>query len=262
MRPDRANQRNNSELRDYEQTPASPSKRAAVPALIAAALVPLTVCASCGSLPRDPEHTLEHVIQRKHVRIGLIENTPWVIHAPEGPRGAEVMIIQRFAASLGAAPDWFWGGEEEHMEALRHFELDLAIGGIASSTPWSKTIGLTRPYFVERVVVGVPARMPVPDSLKGLRVEVLDSESAPAYLKRKSATPVPVSEGTQVSGPLAAPEWRIWQLGLKPTKFELLTIKHVVAAPPGENAWLKRLQEFLSSQSSQLPSLLQTSGTQ
>jgi len=170
------------------------------------------------------------------------------------------MIIQRFAASLGAAPDWFWGGEEEHMEALRHFELDLAIGGIASSTPWSKTIGLTRPYFTERIGVGVPARMPVPDSLKGLRIEVLNSELAPAYLKRKSATPVPITDGAQVSGPLAAPEWQLWKLRLKTTKFELLTIKHVMACPPGENAWLKRLQEFLSSQSSQLPSLLQQSG--
>jgi hypothetical protein len=36
--------------------------------------------------------------------------------------------VRQFANSLGANIDWIWGSQEEHLEALKHHELDLAIG--------------------------------------------------------------------------------------------------------------------------------------
>ncbi len=228
---------------------------------LAAALLLAVMAAGCGNLPRDPKHTSERVEQQKHVRVGLVENPPWVRHGAAGPDGAEVKLIERFASSLGAAPDWFWGGEQEHMEALQHYELDLVAGGLEASSPWAKKVGLTRPYFTERIVVGVPAGAPQPERLKGLQVVVAGGAESAAYLQKNDATPIRVSDLSRVSGAAAGPEWRLRQLGLTPTRFELLTKDYVLAAPPGENGWLKRIQEFLGTQKSQVAGLLQHSGS-
>jgi hypothetical protein len=56
---------------------------------------------------------------------------------------------------------------------------------------------------------------------------------------------------------VAAPDWRLRQLGLTLTKFELDRKKHVMAVPPGENGWLKRVQEFVDSRQGEVTGLLQ-----
>jgi polar amino acid transport system substrate-binding protein len=221
-------------------------------------LVLLVVVASgCGSLPRDPKKTLERVRQQKHVNVGLVENPPWVVRTGSEPEGAEVRLVREFAASLGATPDWFWGGEQQHLEALERFELDMVVGGLDATAPWAKKIGLTRPYFIEPILVGVPADAHPPESLKGLRVAVKSGEAAAAYLLQKHATPVRVSEFRGLHEPVAAPDWRLRQLGLTLTKFELDRKKHVMAVPPGENGWLKRVQEFVDSRQGEVTGLLQ-----
>ena len=95
-------------------------------------------------MPRDPEGTLKKVEQRRTIRVGLVENAPWVIRSGDQPLGVEPQLVRDLAASLGAAPEWHWGSEQEHMEALETYDLDLVIGGLESNTPWSKKIGLTR----------------------------------------------------------------------------------------------------------------------
>jgi hypothetical protein len=45
---------------------------------------------------------------------------------------------------------------------------------------------------------------------------------------------------------------------MAPAGPELFTRKHVMAAPPGENAWLKQLQEFLSTSNGQVRNLLES----
>jgi len=142
----------------------------------------------CSDLPRDPDGTLERV-HGGRLRVGLIENPPWVVRSTDQPLGIEPRMVRDLAASLGAQPEWHWGSEQEHMEALEAFQLDLVIGGIESKTPWSKKVGLTRPYYKER-----------------------DASGAESGKQR--------------------------------------TREHVIATPPGENAWLKRLQEFLQQEKS------------
>jgi polar amino acid transport system substrate-binding protein len=144
---------------------------------------------ACTTLPRDPEKTLQRVQQQHHVRVGIVESPPWVIRTGGEPAGAEVELVRRFAASLGGTPEWFWGGEQEHMEALERFELDLVIGDLDASTPWKKKIALTRPYFEEQIAVGVPKQIRMPRSLKGLPVAVQGGDVAAAYLRR--STPFP-----------------------------------------------------------------------
>jgi polar amino acid transport system substrate-binding protein len=217
----------------------------------------VAVASGCGSLPRDPKKTLEGVRQQKHVKVGLVENPPWVVRAGSEPEGAEVRLVREFAESLGATPEWFWGGEQENLEALERFELDVVVGGLDAATPWMKKIGLTRPYFIEPILVGIPGDAHPPESLKGIRVAVKGGEAAAAHLLQKHATPVRVSDLQHLYEPVAAPDWRLRQLGLMLTKFELDRKKHVMAVPPGENEWLKRLQEFVDSRQGEIAGLLQ-----
>jgi len=116
------------------------------------------------------------------MRVGVVESPPWVTHTGGEPGGVEVELVRGFARTLGATPEWHWGADERHMEALEHFQLDLAIGNLDSKTPWANKVGLTRPYFED----------------------------------------------------------------------------HVMAVPPGENAWLKRLSEYLFAQKRNVQGLLQT----
>ena len=214
----------------------------------------------CSNLPRDPEHTTERVKHDRQIRVGLTEHPPWVIRTTGEPAGAEVELVRQFASRMGAAPVWIWGSEAQHMPALKRFELDLVIAGLDASTPWSRDIGVTKPYFEERVFVGVPKSMPVPATLKDLHVAVKSGDPAAAYLRERDAVPQRMPDLTSATGPVAAPEWHLRGKALVLTRFKLLTNKHVMAVPPGENGWLKLLEQFLFPRQSQVESLLQARG--
>jgi len=221
----------------------------------------LLLAAACSTLPRDPERTSDRARQGL-VRVGLIENPPWVVRTAGEPAGAEVELARRFAARFGARPQWFWGGEQQHMEALRRFELDLVVGGLDDRTPRAKTVGLTRPYFDERVAIGVPPSAPWPTRLAHVTIATEAGDETAGYLRKKDAEPQRVASLKGASGPVAAPDWRLERLGFVPPNLELLTRKHVMATPPGENGWLKLLGDFLYEQRGEIRGLLQREESQ
>lgn len=214
------------------------------------------VLAACD-IPRDPNHTLARVQHYRQVRVGLSESPPWVVRTSGEPAGAEVQLIREFTTQIGAQPVWIWGSEQQHIQALERFELDLAAGGIDGSTAWKKKVGLTRPYFEERIAVGMPPSMEPPYSLEGVKVFVKDGDPAAALLRSKHASPQRIAELKSVAGPIAAPEWKIEQLGFRASKFTLQQRGHVIATPPGENGWIKRLEEFLFSRQAEIKPLLE-----
>lgn len=223
-----------------------------IPALIRRLLLLLLVASICGaacnSLPRDPKETAKRVQSSGRLRVGLVENPPWVIRTGGEPKGAEVALVRQLAQSLGATPEWYWGSEQRHMEALEHYELDLVIGGITDETAWSKYVGLTSPFYEERFIVGAPPTMTQPVSLKGLNVAVKSGERGGSYLESKGALVERVGDIRQVKSAAAGPAWQLEQMGFFATKFDLYSEQHVWVAPPGENGWIKRLDEFLGAQ--------------
>ena len=227
--------------------------------LHALALCLAVFAAACDDLPRDPKGTLKRIESEKILRVGLVEHPPFVVRSNGEPTGAEVEIVRRFVERLGAKPEWHWGGEQRQMEALENFELDLLIGGLTDETAWKSKIGLTNPYFKNHVVVGVPVSMSAPESIKGLRIAVESGDASAARLEDKNAIPVRVedlkTEADKI--PVAAPEWQLEELKLTPPKFDLQTVRYVVATAPGENAFLKRLDEFLKTQQAEVKTLLQ-----
>jgi len=162
------------------------------PVLITFLLTGVVLNFACTDLPRDPKGTLRQ-LQSRPMRVGLVENSPWVVRSTEEPAGVEVDLIRNFATQLGTTVEWRPGGEQEQLEALEHYQLDVVIGGFTDSTPWRKYVGLTSPYFEQ-------------------------TDGVPEYSQPQ---------------------------------------KHVIAVPPGENALVKRLDEFLFTKRSEISNLLQ-----
>ena len=82
-------------------------------------------------------------------------------------------------------------------------------------------------------------------------------EAVAAKLEKKGARVIRVDDLTQANGPVAAPDWQLEQMNLKGTNHELDSTKHVLAVPPGENALVKRLDEFLFDKRFEIKNLLQ-----
>jgi polar amino acid transport system substrate-binding protein len=190
------------------------------------------------------------------VRVGLVEHPPWVVRTTGEPAGVEVDLVRNFASELGTNPEWHWGGEQEEMEALEHFQLDLVIGGLTDETPWRKYVGLTSSYFEEIYRIGIPPSSEL-QNIKGAEVAVRKGIAVAAELEKKGARVNRVDDLALANGPVAAPDWQLEQMSLKTTGEELDSLKHVIAVPAGENALVKRLDEFLYKKRSEIKNLLQ-----
>jgi polar amino acid transport system substrate-binding protein len=106
------------------------------------------VAASCGT-PRDPEGTSERIASTHELRVGVSDNTPWVDAAEPEPRGIEPDLVRAYAARVGAHVLWSRGSETPLMDALKHHELDVVIGGFDKKTHWSATAGITQPFTTD-----------------------------------------------------------------------------------------------------------------
>jgi len=210
---------------------------------------------ACSNLPRDPKETLRQ-LQSRPIRVGVVERPPWVVRTSGEPAGVEADLLRNFASQLGTKIEWQSGGEQEQLEALEHYQLDIVIGGLTDRTPWSKYVGLTSSYFEETYRIGVPASSQF-QKIDGAEVAVHKGEAVAAELKKKGARVIQLDDLAQATGPVAAPDWRLEQMGLSSTSEELDSVKHVFAVPPGENALVKRLDEFLFTKRFEIKNLLQ-----
>ncbi|QGQ19294.1 transporter substrate-binding domain-containing protein [Cellulomonas sp. JZ18] len=116
-------------------------------ALVSAVLVVLT--AGCGvTVPTDPEGTLERV-RGGQLRVGVTVREPWT-SLPDGddapPEGREVDLVVAFAEHLDAEVEWQVGSEEQLVAALEEGDVEMLVGGLTASSPWSSRVALTRPY--------------------------------------------------------------------------------------------------------------------
>lgn len=227
----------------------------AMKTLLVAVLAALLL-AGCG-IPRDPESTLDRV-RGGALRVGITESEPWTRLEAGQPGGVEVELVRRFATELGARVEWVDGSEADLIAALEVRELDLVVGGLTADTPWQTKAAITRSYATTRMVVAVPVSQPVPDDIAGLRVAVeLGSDAAGILEDKTDAIPVRVPDVTQVKGSaVAVDEWLLDNLDLRDTGVHLRKVKHVMATPLGENAFLVRLERFLIAHQDQVPALL------
>jgi ABC-type amino acid transport substrate-binding protein len=201
--------------------------------------------AGCG-WPRDAGDTLADV-RDGVLRVGVTDNPPWTRVADGGGvGGAEVRLVERLAARLGARVEWYPGSESTLMAALKDRVLDVVVGGLDATAPWTKEASLTRSYVTMHTVVAVPVGTVAPQDLAGVRVAVPAGTAEVAALVRADAVPVPVPEVTGTEAmPVVVGEWRVADLGLRRTGHELGTHDHVWAVPLGENGWQVEVERFL-----------------
>lgn len=217
------------------------------------------VAVACG-IPRDPEGTLERVTGGT-MRVGVTAAEPWVVlEGDEAVGGVEVRLIEEFAAEIDAAIEWTAGSEEEILSAIELRELDLAIGGFGSTSPWASKVTFTHPYLTTFATVGVPEADEVAVDITGMEVAVERGTALAGLLKKTDAVAVLVDDITSATGAAAVENWLLDDLGLQATDVRLEETDHVIAVPLGENAWLTSLERFLLARPSAIEELLAEEG--
>jgi len=119
-------------------------------------VLPSLMSFSCDSLPMDQKGTVQRIAETHELRVGLVENPPFVVRDGDEPRGVEVEAIKSFAESQNAHPVWTWGGEQKLMKQLEHYEMDLVAGGLKKDTPWKSYVGMTDTYTGTEVIATPP----------------------------------------------------------------------------------------------------------
>lgn len=103
--------------------------------------------AACGvTVPTDPDGTLD-AVRGGELRVGVSPHEPWTVVPGDGPpTGLEVDLVAGFADTLDAEVTWTTGGEEELVGDLEDGALDLVVGGLTASTPWTSKAAVTVSY--------------------------------------------------------------------------------------------------------------------
>jgi polar amino acid transport system substrate-binding protein len=210
---------------------------------------------ACG-IPRDTEGTLERV-QGATVRVGITENPPWTELSDGSPAGVEVDLMEAFAETLPAQVEWFDGSQADLLSALEKRELDVVVGGFTADDPWAQMVTFTQPYAEISTLIGAPPGQRAPEEIDGVRVATERGHETAALVEETGGIPVEVDGLSAARGLVAAEEWELEALGMVPTEVELHRAQHVLAVPLGENAWLVRLERFLSARAASVDELLQ-----
>lgn len=212
------------------------------------------------NLPRDSDGTLDRITGGT-MRVGFVVDTPWVTDSSDGPGGVEPAFVRALARDLGARVQWTRGQQSQLLETLSGRELDLVVGGLDAKSPWKEKLALTRPYYTDTVLVADTAGAPLPPTIERVMVAVRQGDPVAAEIRKKKGTPRPVEDLASAKSLVAAPTWRLAQLGRTGSKrLELGQTQHVLAVPAGENAWLVRVEQTLYRAQDRVPTLLRGSG--
>lgn len=222
--------------------------------------IALAACAACAAaceLPRDADGTLDRV-RGGVIRVGVIPDPPWAVDSAGTVVGIEGLLVGELARGLGARVQWSRRPAHELLGALHARELDLVIGGLTADLSWKHEAAFTKPYYTDTVVIGADSGRPAPPDLQGVEVLVEAGSGIAADLEKAGATARHVDRLEGTRGLVAAPTWRIAALGREPTALVLRESPHVLAAAPGENAFLMRVERVLRARRSAVPRLLRS----
>lgn len=214
----------------------------------------LAVAATGCNVPRDSDGTLDRVRGRV-VRVGVVNAPPWAVDSGGAISGVEPALVTALARELGARVEWVRRPEAELMTALHDREVDVVIGGLTGDMPWKTQVALTRAYYTDTIVVGVPEGTVMREA-RGQTVAIEDGDPVAAELKKRNAKPVIAADLAHASGAVAAPLWRLGALGRVSSGIVLQQQKRVMAVAPGENAWLVRVERSLHARQNQIPRML------
>lgn len=113
---------------------------------IAAMGLCVSLLSACGAIPADSIGTLDRARDGELV-VGVSAHQPWTEVSDSGEySGSEVDLIEGFAESIGADVQWCAAPESVLAAKIKGDQLDVVIGGLTSTSPWSTHMAFTRPY--------------------------------------------------------------------------------------------------------------------
>jgi ABC-type amino acid transport substrate-binding protein len=197
--------------------------------------------------PKDAEKTLNKV-SNGIIHVGFTNAAPWVYPSKTGAQGIEAAIVTNFAKTLHSKVEWIEGTEEQLYNALKRREIDILIGGITDKTPWKEEVGITKPYIETSLVIAQPISQTTSNqqpSIEGQWVAVKEGTDEGYYISKKKARPfyttqLPASNMLSVGYDWQVQDWKMHNTGII-----LKKESHVMAVPPGENAFLLALDKYL-----------------
>lgn len=225
--------------------------------LVACSLIASALSVGACDFPRDPEGTLDRV-EGGTMRVGIVENPPWVVLDGDEPTGVEPELLRRFAETIDAEIEWVPGPEAELAEAIRGFQLDVIAGGLTRSWPYMREVALTRPYVDTEIEIGVPPGEELPGELGGVEVWVKANSEAAALLKQEEEDAIPLTYERldEVDGTALLHTYEIDALEYERTDHILRDDEHAFAVPMGENAFMVELERFLLDRGEEAEDLL------
>lgn len=227
--------------------------------ILRAAAAALLILLSAACTPYDLRGTLARV-RGGTIRVGVSENQPWTtLPTGGGGGGIEGALAAELARDLGAKIEWVRAPESQMLEALALHELDLVIGGFTDAAPWKGRVAVTRPIYTDTIVVGAPPGAPPVQRLNGRAVSIRAADPATAaFVRAFGGVPRPLVELGYAPGLVAAPTWQLPSLGLAPAGLTLREVRHVIATPPGENAWKSYVERSVAKRIPAIGEILRT----
>ena len=104
---------------------------------------------SC-SIPKDSRDSLERA-KSTTIKVGAIENPPFVIYGESELTGSEIEMIRDFALNESLEIDFIKGSESDLMKKIEEAEIHIVVGGITKKTVWKEKSGQTKPYDGDHV---------------------------------------------------------------------------------------------------------------
>lgn len=160
-----------------------------MPVLFAFLIMGVLTLGGCDDYPADPDHSLQTIQQQKLIRVGVIDDRPWVYIENGTPAGIEATMMNAYAQSRGLDITWHPLSKADAFEHLKRGKIDVIIGGLTNASPRKKDAGFTRPYLnakdkKDQYVLAVP---------RGENALLTDLEKFLAQYDVKSAFEEPTS---------------------------------------------------------------------
>lgn len=114
---------------------------------IVTAAVLAVVTTGCGvTIPSDPDGTLSRIVSSGELRAGASPAGDALSVDGQDVSGPLASLVEGFAAEQGARVAWVVAGEESLVDDLEAGDIDLAVGGMTTASPWSERVSVTRGY--------------------------------------------------------------------------------------------------------------------
>ena len=91
--------------------------------------------------------TLQHVLEKETLRVGVSLFTPWTIKQPDGQLvGFEIDVAKQLAKDLGVKPEFHVLDWEKIIPALLNRKIDIIIAGISITPQRALQVNFSQPY--------------------------------------------------------------------------------------------------------------------